>query len=107
MKKVEKQYYYITFNSDAPFGLMPVKGYIIEIDGVKYGLHHRTKVGNNWSVTHLPTGANVGKHPNKEKAIEIATYNMRRNDAQLIVQSYIDEIKGVKLKLKFPINELT
>jgi len=107
LKKQEKVDYYIIYNSHPPFGIHPVKGYIIEISGTKYGLHYSDKIGGVWGVTHLPTGANIGKHKDKNIAIEIATKNLQRSDAEEIIQDYIDKIKGAKLKLKFPINELT
>lgn len=68
----------VKFNIAAdPEGVLPREGEIIEIKGVKFGLHQELEMAQwgifqMWVVTHLPTGAFVAFDLSREAVIEAA-----------------------------------
>ena len=59
MKYVKENFYTLNFSHDIGLYINETKGYILELDGVLYGLAHNDNNSNRYILTHIETGLKI------------------------------------------------
>lgn len=60
MKYVKENFYTLNWSSDIGFYIKEVEGYILELDGVLYGLARNDETTRHYVLTHIETGLKIG-----------------------------------------------
>lgn len=67
MKYVKENFYTLNFSRDIGLYIKEVKGYILELDGVLYGLARNDENSNRYVLTHIGTGLKIPFEEYKHK----------------------------------------
>lgn len=92
-----------TSKTDSTPKITKVKGYISEIDGIKFGLHYGQNNPQLWTTTNLETGGAMFKSSSKQEAITFGIKNMKMQSAEQAISNFKKHCSN----LKFPVNEST
>lgn len=97
MKYVKENFYTLNFSRDIGLYIKEVNGYILELDGVLYGLARNDENSNRYVLTHIGTGLKIPFEEYKHKKTlegflsNLSAYNEKMNK---IPPNTMDEMVG-------------